>query len=582
MAKSKKRTVTGSQPIYTLQTEYDVLVPMRDGVRLGIDITRPKEKGKFPALLAISPYGKNLQRLALTLPPQARPSPLWDGGIEAGDIRYIVSRGYGHVVADVRGTGLSEGEFSGFLINTGGDGDGKDIYDLVEWIAKQPWCDGNVGMCGISYFASIQLFGAAENPPHLKAIFCNGGHYDVYELCYHGGIFWLMPRAAQEGRGGDSGIAVRNVKSRMKKELSPEQYKRCVEERMKDPDVKNWPNLIHVLTYPETHEAWTDYVLNPFDGPFYKNSQPISVAHKIKIPAYFQTKWGRGWVVEGTIKAFQSVKGKRKLDLQPLPPMQERPFHEFHEEMIRWYDHWLKGINTGIMDEPSIRIFVEGIKQWRAEKEWPLARTEWTKFYLRPRHRLSTESEALDSECAPPDGFYQAPLNVTPHVNTLTWTTAPMIEDLEITGPGAFQLFAAIDTDDTNFIAKLYDAEPNGHRVQMSAGYLKASHRELDEKQSKPWSPHHPHKRSVPVQPGEIVEYAIPIYSFSNVFRAGHSIQLELASIEPFDDHHASLLPPDSQHLPSGRATTHKIFRDVVHPSHLLLPVIPGKAKVRG
>ena len=90
MAKSKKRTVTGSQPIYTLQTEYDVLVPMRDGVRLGIDITRPKEKGKFPALLAISPYGKNLQRLALTLPPQARPSPLWDGGIEAGDIRYIV------------------------------------------------------------------------------------------------------------------------------------------------------------------------------------------------------------------------------------------------------------------------------------------------------------------------------------------------------------------------------------------------------------------------------------------------------------------------------------------------------------
>ena len=578
VAKTKKRAAEGSQPVHSLQMEYDVMVPMRDGVRLGVDITRPQENGKFPALLAISAYGKNLQRLSLTIPPQARPSALWDGGIEAGDIQYIVSRGYGHVVADVRGTGLSEGELRGFINNHGGDGDGKDIYDLVEWIAKQPWCNGNVGMCGISYFASVQLLGAAENPPHLKAIFCNGGHYDLYDFAYHGGILWLMPRAAQEGRGGDSGIAVRNVASRTKKELSPEEYKRRIEERLKDPDVRNWPNLVHVLNYPETHEAWLDFVLNPYDGPFYDDGNPISGAHKIKIPVYFQTKWGRGWVVDGTIEAFQTVKGKKKLDLQPLPPMQERPFHEFHEEMIRWYDHWLKGIDTGIMDEPTFRIFVEGSRQWRAEKEWPLARTEWTKFYLRPRSVLSTEAEALDTESAPPDGFYQAPLTVTPQVQTLVWKTAPMLEDVEFTGPGAFYLHASIDNDDTNFIVKIYDVDPGGHKAQIAAGYLKASHRELDEKKTTPWRPHHPHTRSIPIKPGAVNEYAIQIYSFSNVFLAGHRMQLELSSIEPFDDAHASLLPPDSQHLPSGRATTHKIFRDASHPSHLLLPLIPSKS----
>ena len=109
--------------------------------------------------------------------------------------------------------------------NSGGHGDGKDIYDLVEWLAEQDWCDGNIGMIGISYFASVQILGAAEQPPHLKAIFANGGHFDLYELCYHGGIMWLMPRASREGRGGDSGNAFNNVASKSSKVFSPEELK---------------------------------------------------------------------------------------------------------------------------------------------------------------------------------------------------------------------------------------------------------------------------------------------------------------------------------------------------------------------
>lgn len=576
MQDSSNATVAG-QPAPKMRVEKDVRIPMRDGVHLSADIYRPDADEKVPVLLALSHYGKELQTLALTLPPQARPSIMWDGSIEAGDIRAIVARGYGHVIADMRGSGQSEGELCGNY-DHGGHGGGKDVYDLVEWIARQPWCSGNIGMVGISYFATIQVLGAAESPPHLKAIFCNGGHFDLYEFGYHGGILWLMPRAAFEGRGGDSGVAVRNVTSKTKKLLSPAQYQALVRERLSDPDMKNWPNMTHLLAYPETHELWMDILLNPHDGPFWQEGNPMAVADRVTIPAYFQVKWGRGWTVDGTIDCFHKVQGVKKLDLLPLPPMQERPFHQFHEEMFRWYDHWLKGIDTGILDEPSIHVFVEGIRQWRAEKEWPLARTRWTKYYLRPLHRLDTAPEPLDVAHVPPDGFYQPPLTVTPDVQSVKWATYPLLEDTEMTGPGALYLFAAIDSDDTNFVAKLYDVDALGRRQLVTSGYLKASHREVDHEKSRPWRPHHPHTRSIPVPPGEIIEYAIQLYSFSYVFKKGNRIQLELACNEPFADPDVQLLPPDSQHLPSGRATAHKIFRDAAHHSHLLLPVIPPAA----
>ena len=568
--------VRGSQPIYRIKLEKDVYVPMRDGVRLAVDIFRPESEDRFPALLAYGCYGKELEEMGLTFPPQARPSPLWDGCIEGGDTKYIVPRGYAHIVADARGTGKSEGEFSGF-IGTGGDFEGKDCYDLVEWIAKQEWCDGNVGMVGISYLAASQVMAAIEQPPHLKAIFPNGGHYDMYEWGYHGGILWLMPRAALEGRGGDSGVAVKNVVCATKKRLTKDEVKRRIEERLEDPDVKNYPNLYHMLLYPESHPQFIDWVLNPLDGPFYREFAPISRCDKIKIPTYIGVKWGRGWTVDGTIDCFQALQGPKKLILQPPPPMQERPFHEFHDEIIAWYDYWLKGIDTGIMDGPPIKLFVNGIRKWRYENEWPLARTSWTPYYLRPHNQLRTEPEPLGADSVPPDGFYQAPLTVTDNVEVLRYLTPPMDEDTEVTGPIALYLYASIDTDDTNFIVRINDVDPNGNKTLQSTGWLKASHRELDDEKSTPYRPYHPHTRSVPVKPGEILKYAIRVYSMANVFKAGHRFELEIRSVEPIADPSISLLPPDSFHLPSGRATTHKIYRDNTHPSHLLLPIIPRK-----
>ena len=148
---------------------------------------------------------------------------MWDGCIEAGDIARVVDEDYVHVIGDLRGSGASEGEHIGNY-NAGGVSLGEDAYDFIEWVAAQPWCDGNVGMIGISYFGSMQVIAAAERPPSLKAIFVSGGHYDFYETTYHGGIMWFMPRAAREGRGGDSGWAFTDrVKSRMLETHSPEE-----------------------------------------------------------------------------------------------------------------------------------------------------------------------------------------------------------------------------------------------------------------------------------------------------------------------------------------------------------------------
>src|SRR3954468_22016974 len=142
----------------------DLRVPMRDGVELAADAYQGIDEKPRPALVALSPYGKELQALALTTPPQRRPSPMWDGCIEAGDIARVVAEDYAHVIGDRRGSGASEGEHIGNY-NAGGVSLGQDAYDFIEWVAEQPWCDGNVGMIGISYYGSMPVFAAGARPP---------------------------------------------------------------------------------------------------------------------------------------------------------------------------------------------------------------------------------------------------------------------------------------------------------------------------------------------------------------------------------------------------------------------------------
>jgi len=562
-----------------IEVHKDLKIPMRDGIKLVGDAYAEDFSTPRPALVALSPYGKELQALALTMPPQRRPSPMWDGCIEAGDIARVVDNGYVHVIGDLRGSGGSEGEHIGNY-NAGGVPLGQDAYDFIEWVAAQPWCDGNVGMIGISYFGSMQVLAAAERPPSLKAIFVSGGHYDFYETTYHGGVMWFMPRAAREGRGGDSGWAFTDrVKSRMLETYSPEELEKLVEERLADPDIQAWPNLVHTLHYPTHHEAWFDIVMNDLDGEWYEERNPVNLARNIDIPVWLQIDQGRGWTLDGTIELFHNIPAKhKKLTIGPYPPMQSRPFIEEHDKMFRWYDKWIKGIDNGVDEEPAVEVFVEGSRTYVTGETWPPKPVEHKALYLRPRRKLSFEPEPMGEEHAAPDGFFQAPLTVTDKVEIISWSTDVFEEPVEMIGQGALHLFAEIDQDDTNFIARIWDYAPNGKRQLLTTAYLKASQRELDAERTTEGDPWHPHTRKVPVEPGKIEEYVLRVYPFAATILPGHRVVLELSCDEPLTDEHNALLPPDAFHLPVGRPVTHKVYRDASHRSRLVLPFAERQA----
>ena len=557
-----------SQPIYKVKVTKNVKVEMRDGVHILVDVYQPDvdEAQKFPALLAMSPFGKDVQEMQRWLPPQKwYESPMWDGNMEVGDIDYLVSRGYALVVADPRGIGHSEGEYLGLLGSMGQDG-----YDTVEWIAAQSWCNGDVGMTGICIFSAAQELVAALRPPHLKVIAPFEVWGDVYRgLAYHGGILFAMQHSVYKGKHeNDDGWTLGKVTSIMRSTRSKEEIDALVEEAVKNPDIKYNTKFYAMLKYPENDPIFFDFLLNPFDGPFWWDMSPHTKFDKIDVPVYAASPWCIEIFLLNIFDMYEKIKSPIRLFLWP-PGHVERPHHEFHDELVRWFDYHLKGIDTGIMDEPPIKMFVVGANRWRYENEWPLARTEWTKMYLHPYGRLVPQTLASDFE---PDGFTQAPPSVTAKVNAVEYSTSPFPQDTEITGPVALYLHAEIDSTDTNFMVDLFDVTPSGEQMPLSRGYLKASHRALDEARSKPYKPYHPHTSSEPVDPGKIYEYAIELMPVSVVMKAGHSLKLVIRNQDDLMDR---LGLWGLYHLPQSNTVTHKIFRDKDHQSHLLLPFIP-------
>jgi predicted acyl esterase len=553
-----------SPPNYRIKEELDVMVPMRDGIRLSMNIFRPDARGKFPALLAMSPYGKEEQEIPL--PPQPlRKSAVWDGNIEAGETKEIVPRGYVHIICDVRGSGNSEGEYLGsFTVQ-----EGKDGYDLIEWIAKQPWCDGNVGMIGYSYYSKIQLKVAIEQPPHLKAMFVSHVEVDHYrDNGYHGGVLSLFPYGVWDGRHGTSGYARKNPVSEMMKTLPKAEFERRRQELLDDPDIKHFPNLYHLLCYPYKNTRFFDMLMNPLDGPFWREKSVYPYYDKVKTPVHIVGKVaheaGSYW------ELYNNINAPGKLLVKP-GGTEERPWREDIELMIRWYDHWLKGNDTGMMDEPPITVFIQGINQWRYEKKWPLAGIKYTNCYLRRWEGLSFAPELYQPE---PDCFLQQPLHLSNKRDSVKYISPPMPENLEVIGPAALNFFASIDQDDTNWIVKLYDVAPTGTQTRLGKGYLKASHRALDSTRSKPYAPNHKHTRVEPVTPGKIYKYSVGLGVITNVFKTGHRIKLEIESMESSRD-------PEMQihfhpHLCSSKTTLHKIYRNREYRSHLVLPIVKG------
>ena len=266
-----------------------------------------------------------------------------------------------------------------------------------------------------------------------------------------------------------------------------------------------------------------------------------------------------------------------------------------HREILRWHDHWLKGLDTGVMDEPPVRYWVMGANEWRSAANWPVPETQWTKLYLDSWERLRAEPFIQDSvdDFTPPDSFVQMPPTQTNTIQRLRYMTEPLPRDTLVAGPIGLTLFAEIDREDTNWIVILSDVGPDtsvrsareGERDipvlperEVTRGWLKASHRAVDESRSRIARPWHPLTREAqrPVTPGMIEKYEIEIMATANLFRAGHRIALDITCLDlPTGVAGATNAEYVPYHICSAQTVVHRIHHDPAHPSHLLLPVVP-------
>jgi len=545
-------------PQYKMKVEKGVTVTMCDGVRISLCVYRPDAPGQFPALFAASPYQYEMDDVP------AYPLFLWR---ETGPVEWYVSQGYTYVHADVRGSGQSEGEFEFMGLN-----EQQDYLELIAWIVKQPWCNGRVGGIGQSYYAMAQWLMATYNPPGLACIAPYDGLVDQYRGSnYHGGIFCSYRSVWYASLRADNQHRPAGGKGR-----PPMRF-----------------DLVGAITE------------HTLDDAFWRERSPYWRLDQIKCPVLSIGHWGKmGLHLRGNILGYEEVKAPKKLVVTGARNTFEahKMFDqvEFHEkELLPFYDLHLKGKNNGFMEAEPVKLFVRGANVWRAEEEWPPQRATYVPYYLRkgPSGSVTSLNDGgLSTEKPPanePSTSYTYPDwqwvsgvaiigpdgRVDPARRVLTFTTAPLAADLDVTGSIMLKLHASSTAIDTQFIVKLSDQQPQDDSARnkgeqpsftpVSKGWLKASHREKDMARSTPTRPFYTHLNPQPLKPGEIYEFDIEVLPISYVFKKGHHIRLELAN----GDSPATDGVFSHPYHPTQMGTD-TIHHDAAHASCILLPVV--------
>ena len=558
------KTWKTSERKYRFVVERDLRIVMSDGTEISADIFRPDTDEKFPAILGIHPFLQQPQTAPIK--PYSFSSvtfrhPLEEKGrgwLESGDPNFLVRRGYVQVVANVRGTGKSGGKYD-FM----GPQEIQDTYEVIEWIAKQPWCNGKVGMFGVSYFAWIQIFVAALNPPSLKCIFAPHGLTDFYrDWIYRGGIFgYKFIRALAPDLSNPRFECI------TRKKFGEKELKEAIMRALQDEDLMAIPGIAEILKNPDegSNPIMADVVLNPLIGPFWE--ERMAKYDTTKVPAYFGGCWATyGLHLPGAFRNWENLKAPKKMVIGP-PMYLDRPFYQLQYESLRWFDYWLKGIDTGIMDEPPVRLFVMGTNQWKEANEWPLPETKWTTFYLHEDGLLS-EHEHWPNESQV--SFEDSPW----HRGYVEYYSPNLVEDTEVIGPIVLNLYASTTDDEVLWFISLREVDQQGNEKVLTRGWLRGTHREVDPKRSKPWAPLHPHTKSEPLTPNKIYEFNIPIIPTGNLFKAGSKIGLRISCTDDAaKDSFEQIAAGNIQRQSSSRIT---VYQDADHPSHLLLPITKG------
>lgn len=550
--------------------ERDVPCQLRDGVTLYANVYRPEGDGDYPVLLSRLPYNKNLPNFSHRY---------------IDPIRMALS-GYVVIIQDVRGRFSSEGEFTPFTQEF------EDGYDSVEWAASLPYSNGNVGMFGLSYYGFTQMLAAMTQPPSLKAIFpAFTGHNIGRDFSKRGGAYEL---AKLETWILDS-VAPDYLKRKQDSETYGKTSQRLVEDLNSILDwhshfpFREWPPVMKHSDLQELYKTYISGELSDLGG---------ASIDDVKVPGFHMAGW-YDCFLQATINNFAELEKHQRNDQQLIigpwghgvftPYFGERYFGlEASGDLIdgvddvtslhlKWFDHWLKDDDGGVFDESApIKLFVMGANEWRNEYEWPLARTTYRPLFLSAGETLTFEKPdklTSDSYVYDPDnpvptkggpslfihGINTGPLaqnEVEKRDDVLVYTTAPLEEDLEVTGPVTFNLYAATDAVSTDFVVKLTDVLPDGTSVNVTEGIVRTD------------SVHGP------LEEGEIYKYEIDLWATSQLFKKGHSIRVQVTSSNfPMYDPNPNTGDTLFDTTKTVKAKQ-KIYKGADYPSHIVLPVI--------
>jgi len=569
-----------------IAVEFDVPTSMRDGTVLRANIYRPAGEGRWPVLLTRLPYGKDLPLGSSVLDP-----------VQAA------RRGYVVIVQDTRGCGASGGDWYPFRPEAG------DGVDTIAWAAALPYAGGQVGMYGASYFGYTQWSAAIQQPPALKALAPSITWADPLDgMVFRYGAFELGTVANWNLWMG-LGPLFRRL-GRDPQELGPALA--AWAEELDALGTSGYPSLPLAEFEPLRRQPVAPAFFDSMGAPLERSHEPYSYLtiqgkhDRVRVPTLNIGGWYDIFLA-GTIANFQAMRAQgrpTRLLIGPWThggmtnPVGERNFGfaaqaglidlqmDLGNVQLRWFDHWLKGRDTGMLDEAPIKLFVMGINTWRDEQEWPLARAVETRWYLHEGGGLDRErpgDEAPDryaydpADPTPTRGgallmtpeyragpYDQRPIEARPDV--LVYTSAPLAHDTEVTGPIVVHLWAISSAPDTDFVARLVDVVPDGRSFNLTDGIVRARYRNLAAGEPRTL-----------IEPGQAYEYVIDLWATSNVFRAGHRIGLHVTSSSfPRWDRN-----PNTGH-PFGAdaelcVEQQQILHDREHPSHVVLPLVDAR-----
>ncbi len=566
---------------FTTTVERDVPVPMRDGVTLYADVYRPTAQGPFPVLVMRMPYEKETGLAG----NYAHPS-------------WYAARGYIVVIQDCRGRWRSEGEFTPF------DNEGDDGFDTIAWATRLPGSSGRIGMYGSSYPGRVQLQAAITNPNALECISpaiagtgmnqYEGGAFHLARSSYWA-MFVSIDTARRAGRLDTQRALVAAL-------ANPDQWYRHLPFREFPPlrDAGCFPYFFDWLR----HETYDDY---------WKARNLEQYYDRINVPGLHIGAWYDTFL-EGTLQNYREIsqrggEGARGRQRMLIGPWAHFPWSRYtgdldfgadaigrrvDEMQLRFCDWLLRGEDDGISREPPIKLFVMGENVWRNEEEWPLRRAIETQYYLHSEGWAASLSGDGSLSTVPPtdepqDTYIYDPRqptasrgghsccwdSITPMgprdqrpverwMDTLCYTSEPLSQSVEVTGPVSVTLWAATDAPDTDWVARLVDVHPDGKAFNLTEGILRASFRDG------------PEKRTL-LQRDEIYEYHIDLRATSNVFDRGHRIRVDVASASfpHWDANPNTGQPLGEATLADLRTATQTVFHDAARPSHITLSLVP-------